>query len=123
MRKNREIIATLPDGMTMHFRSIEEARKVLHIGALAIRTMIEQGTPYAPVGNTGALALAGMTMVEVWNKPKPISKRSLCLTCCHIFQFEAKEGVRYVCCRYGKRITEDLPSCKGYKKGEARRFV
>ena len=123
MRKNREIIATLPDGMTMHFRSIEEARKVLHIGALAIRTMIEQGTPYAPVGNTGALALAGMTMEEVWDKPKPISKRSLCLTCCHIFTFEAKDGDRYVCCLYGKRMTEEPPSCKGYKKGEARRFA
>ena len=121
MKKNREIIATLPDGMTMHFRSIEEARKVLHIGALAIRTMIEQGTPYAPGGNTGVLALVGMTMEEVWHKP--ISKRSLCLTCCHIFHFEAKEGVRYVCCRYGKRMIEEPPSCKGYKKGEARRFA
>ena len=109
--------------MTIHFRSIEEARKVLHIGALAIRTMIDQGTPYAPGGNTGVLALVGMTMVEVRDKPKPLSKRSLCFTCCHIFQFEAKEGVRYVCCRYGKRMTEEPLECKGYKKGGARRFA
>lgn len=36
------------------------------------------------------------------------------MKCTHMQLFDAVEGVRYVCCLYGKRIVEEPETCKGY---------
>lgn len=38
------------------------------------------------------------------------------MKCTHMQLFDAVEGVRYVCCLYGKRITVEPETCKGYEE-------
>ena len=119
MAKN-VIIAMLPSGDTKLFSSRYEARQKLHLGCVTVDAMIDYGTLYQPVGIRGQFALAGLRMKEV---TVGVGGKVQCLSCRHILPFEAVEGVRYVCCLYGKRITEEPPQCKGYKKGEERRHI
>ena len=43
------------------------------------------------------------------------------MKCTHMQLFDAVEGVRYVCCLYGKRVTEEPEGCKGFQAGANKR--
>ena len=38
------------------------------------------------------------------------------MKCTHMQLFDAVDGMRYVCCLYGKRITVEQETCKGYEE-------
>lgn len=45
-------------------------------------------------------------------------RETLCLVCTHMQPFEAADGMRYVCCLYGKRIIEEPEACEGYDEAK-----
>ena len=76
------------------------------------------------IGNRGKKALLGMTVTEVVAVTQPVVRKKekpLCLRCTHLYPFDAKEGERYVCCLYGKRIEKEPEGCKGFQAGANKR--
>lgn len=46
-----------------------------------------------------------------------MDKKAKCLKCVHCLEFNAKDGVRYVCTLKGKRLWEDDEKCKEFGEG------
>jgi hypothetical protein len=120
----RIITAHMPDGTERMFGSRRKAARELGVGLGYISLMIKTGAPYCPTAYNGKKALIGMTMTEVVAVTQPVVRKKekpLCLRCSHLYPFEAKEGMRYVCCLYGKRVTEEPEGCKGFQAGANKR--
>jgi hypothetical protein len=120
----RIITAHMPDGTERMFSSRTKAARELGVGHEYISLMIKTGTPYCPTSGPGKKELIGMTMTEVVAVTQPVVRKKekpLCLRCTHLYPFEAKEGERYVCCLYGKRIEEEPENCKGFQAGANKR--
>lgn len=47
---------------------------------------------------------------------KGLNNKAKCLNCVHCLDFNAVEGVRYVCTLRGKRLYEDVENCKLYSE-------
>lgn len=122
----RIITAHMPDGTERMFSSRTKAARELGVGLGYISLMIKTGTPYCPTSGYGKKELIGMTMTEVVAVTQPVVRKKekpLCLRCTHLYPFDAVEGERYVCCLYGKRVTEEPEGCKGFKGGANKKVM
>lgn len=121
----RLITAHMPDGTERMFSSRTKAARELGVGQDYLSLMIKTGAPYCPTTYNGKKALIGMRVTEVVAVTQPVVRekkaRPLCLRCTHLYPFEAKEGERYVCCLYGKRVTEEPECCEGFQAGANKR--
>lgn len=121
----RMITAHMPDGTERMFSSRTKAARELGVSHNYLSLMIKTGTPYCPTTNNKKKALIGMRVTEVVAVTQPVVRekkaRPLCLRCTHLYPFKAKEGERYVCCLYGKRVTEEPEGCKGFQAGANKR--
>ena len=121
----RLITAHMPDGREQIFSSRRKAVMELGVGRDYLSLMIKTGAAYCPTSNRGKKELLGMTVTEVVAVTQPVVRekkaRPLCLRCTHLYPFDAKEGTRYVCCLYGKRMTEEPEGCKGFQAGANKR--
>ena len=121
----RLITAHMPDGTERMFDSRRKAVRELGVGRDYLSLMIKTGAPYCPTSNRGKKELLGMRVTEVVAVTQSVVRekkaRPLCLRCSHLYPFEAKEGERYVCCLYGKRIDEEPENCKGFEAGANKR--